>query len=104
MERLLVAADRDDLAGHAHAVGRADAVHRPIRHRIASAHGRGDGHAPADTTHLCRGAALLCRGHRADRLWRKVIPRMTTTTDEGAIRAGSDQRPDARADARLDWF
>src|SRR5450755_2275403 len=27
-----------------------------------------------------------------------------TTTDEGAIRAGSEQRPDARQDARLDWF
>ena len=28
----------------------------------------------------------------------------TPTTDEGAIRAGSEQRPDARQDARLDWF
>ena len=27
-----------------------------------------------------------------------------TTTDEGAIRTGADQRPDARHDARLDWF
>src|SRR5260370_32134206 len=27
-----------------------------------------------------------------------------TTTDEGAIRPGADQRPDARNDARLDWF
>src|SRR5438094_1512176 len=27
-----------------------------------------------------------------------------TTSDEGAIRAGTDQRPDARSDPRLDWF
>jgi len=27
-----------------------------------------------------------------------------TTTDEGAFRTGADQRPDARHDARLDWF
>src|ERR1700687_128056 len=27
-----------------------------------------------------------------------------TTTDEGAIRAGAEQRPDARHDNRLDWF
>jgi len=27
-----------------------------------------------------------------------------TTTNEGAIRTGADQRPDARHDARLDWF
>ncbi len=27
-----------------------------------------------------------------------------TTTDEGAIRLGADQRPDARQDSRLDWF
>src|SRR6266536_81993 len=27
-----------------------------------------------------------------------------TTTDEGAIRTGADQRPDARHDSRLDWF
>jgi alpha-L-fucosidase len=27
-----------------------------------------------------------------------------TTTDEGAIRTGADQRPDARQDTRLDWF
>src|ERR1700682_2606687 len=28
----------------------------------------------------------------------------TTTTDDGAIRAGSEQRADARDDARLAWF
>ncbi len=28
----------------------------------------------------------------------------TTTTDDGAIRTGSEQWPDARQDARLDWF
>jgi alpha-L-fucosidase len=27
-----------------------------------------------------------------------------TTTDDGTFRAGSQQRPDARQDARLDWF
>jgi len=29
---------------------------------------------------------------------------MTTATDDGAIRVGSEQRADARGDARLDWF
>jgi alpha-L-fucosidase len=29
---------------------------------------------------------------------------MTTMTDDGALRAGSEQRADARQDARLEWF
>jgi alpha-L-fucosidase len=33
-----------------------------------------------------------------------TTPTPTTSTDDGAIRAGAEQRADARQDARLDWF
>ena len=72
VELVLVAADRDHLARDAHAVGRFEPVHRPVRHRVAPVDGRGDGHAAANAADLCVRTALLRRRHRPDGLWRKM--------------------------------
>src|SRR5437879_1995747 len=75
------------LAGHL--LGADSAVGVP--RRVAPVDGRRDGHLAANTADLRRSAALLCRRHRPDRLWRKV----NTSYDDERRRRDSSWRRSA---------